>query len=163
MYHTKIPIGSKIKFKEEKQKYTVIASNIVFAICTKPMNAHKTVLYTIIDFFNKERWPENLIFWMWAESQKQCEEMLERLTSWETELSGRRSIKLNIEDIERSNLEKIKEEEKTEKLINDPISYENEILHEEINKIMGNFPNHVSFIFRKKETIWEIAEHLYMK
>lgn len=93
----KLPEGSKIKFFEEKQKYTVRASNIAFAICTKPMNAQKTVLYTIIDWFNDVRGPENLIFGMGAESDEDCKEMLERLTQGESEVSHRHRINLRIE------------------------------------------------------------------
>ena len=50
-----IPVGTKIKFREEKQKYTVRASSPFFAVCTKPFNAQKTVLYTIIDFKENRR------------------------------------------------------------------------------------------------------------
>lgn len=88
---------SKIKFKEEKQKYTVISSNKFFLICTKPFNVQKTVLYTIVDYTNRIRWTENLVFWMWAETKEECDEMLERLTNWETEVSYRNNIPLDIE------------------------------------------------------------------
>ena len=96
----KIPEGSKIKFQNEKQKYNVRASNIAFAICTKPMNALKTVLYTIIDWNEQIRGTENLIFGFGAEIDKDCKEMLERLTQGESDVSSRNRIKLNIEKIE---------------------------------------------------------------
>ena len=51
----KVEVGDKIKFKSEKQRYTVKACNDRFAIATKPFNARKTFLYTIIDFRNKIR------------------------------------------------------------------------------------------------------------
>lgn len=91
--------GSEIKFTWEVQKYTVQASNKFFSICTKPFNAKKTVLYTIIDWSNKIRGPENLLFWAWAETKEQCEEMLERLTIWETEVSYRNRVPLHISNI----------------------------------------------------------------
>lgn len=97
--NSKLEVWMKIKFENEKQKYTVQASNIMFAILSKPFNAQKTVLYTIIDFWKWERWPENLVFWMWAETKEQCEEMLERLTQQETELSYRHNKKLDIEEV----------------------------------------------------------------
>jgi hypothetical protein len=97
---TKIPIGSKIKFYEEKQKYTIRASNVAFAICTKPMNALHTVLYTIIDWGNNIRGTENLIFGLGVETDKECREMLKRLTEGKTEVSSRNNIKLNIEKID---------------------------------------------------------------
>jgi hypothetical protein len=97
----KIKEGSKIKFVEEKQKYTVRASNIAFAICTKPMNAKKTVLYTIIDWNKQIRGTENLVFGIGAETDEECQEMLERLTQGESEISFRNRIKLNIQTLER--------------------------------------------------------------
>ena len=93
----KIPIFSKIKFTEEKQKYTVMASNACFLICTKPFNPKKTVLYTIVDRKEKIRGTENLIFGMGAETKKDCDEMLERLIDGESEVSYRNRIKLDIE------------------------------------------------------------------
>lgn len=92
-------VGEKIKFYEEKQAYTVRASNIVFAVCTKPMNALKTVLYTIIDFNQNIRGTENLIFGFGAETDKQCREMLDRLTNGESEVSSRNEISLRIEKV----------------------------------------------------------------
>lgn len=72
----KPPVGSKIKFLGEKQKYTVRASNTAYAICTKPFNARKTVLYTIVDIIQDIRGPENLVFGSGAETDEQCKEML---------------------------------------------------------------------------------------
>jgi len=95
----KIAVWSKIKFSKEKQRYDVIASNLHFTICTKPINIHKTVLYTIIDRYDNCRWPENLVFGMWAETKEQCEDMLDRLTKWETEVSHRHRIDLDLENI----------------------------------------------------------------
>lgn len=75
----KLQPGLHVKFASEKQRYTVQASDRRFAVCTKPFNARKTVLYTIIDFDEKIRGPENLVFGAGAETKKQCEEMLDRL------------------------------------------------------------------------------------
>lgn len=94
---TKLQVGAKIKFAEEKQKYTVRASNVAFAICTKPMNAKKTVLYTIVDWQNNIRGAENLVFGYGAETDEECQEMLERLTQGETQVSSRNQVPLNIE------------------------------------------------------------------
>jgi hypothetical protein len=96
----KIPEGSKIKFENEKQKYTVMASNVAFAVCTKPFNAQKTVLYTVIDWNQGIRGTENLIFEMGAETKELCQNMLERLTQGESEVSHRNFIKLDIEKLE---------------------------------------------------------------
>lgn len=92
----KIPVGAKIWFEGEKQGYTVRASNVAFCVCTKPFNARKTVLYTIIDWERKQRNYEDLIFGMGAETEKECQEMLERLTNGESEISERGPAKLRI-------------------------------------------------------------------
>ena len=94
-----LKVGDKIKFREEKQRYTVQACNGIFAVCNKPFNPKNTVLYTIIDLKEQVRGRENLVFGMGAETQKQCSEMLERLTSGETEVSHRNRIKLNVEEL----------------------------------------------------------------
>lgn len=98
----KIPVGSKIKFAEEKQSYTVQASNVAFAICTKPMNALKTCLYTIIDWQIDMRGTENLVFGMGAETRELCEKMLERLTQGESEVSHRNRVPLKIDKMIRN-------------------------------------------------------------
>ncbi len=92
----RISVGDKIWFREEKRGYTVRASNVAFVILTKPMNAKKTVLYTIIDWESGVRGTENLIFGMGAETDKECEEMLERLTNAESEISSRNHIDIDI-------------------------------------------------------------------
>lgn len=99
----KIPVGSKIKFESEKQRYTVQASDERYAVCNKPMNALKTVLYTIVDFKNNIRGTENLVFGMGAETREECEEMLARLNlpfgEGPSEVSHRNYRELDIEKI----------------------------------------------------------------
>ena len=68
-------------------------------ICTKPCNIHKTFLYTIIDFVNDIRGTENRIFGMPVTTDKECSEMLERLTLAETDISHRNNIPLRVEKI----------------------------------------------------------------
>lgn len=92
----KLPVGSKVWFGSEKQGYTVRASNVAFAILTKPFNAQKTVLYTIIDWESGVRGAENLVFGMGAETDEECQEMLERLTNDESEVSSRNYCDLDI-------------------------------------------------------------------
>ena len=57
-----ISVGQKIKMCAEKQRYTVMAANERFVIATKPFNARKTYLYTILDLERGVRGPCNLIF-----------------------------------------------------------------------------------------------------
>ncbi len=104
----KVPVGTKIKFVREKQCYTVMASNVAFLVCTKPLNQitrlgnkkykhEKTVLYTVVDRKENVRGTENLIFGFGAETKEQCEEMLERLTDGESEVSHRNRVNLDVE------------------------------------------------------------------
>jgi len=93
----RLQVGTKIKFRSEKQRYTVQASSDRFAICTKPFNPRKTVLYTIIDFDEGVRGTENLIFCMGFETRKLCEEALERLGRGDSAVSYRTRIPLDIE------------------------------------------------------------------
>lgn len=88
--------GYKVKFQREVQKYTIRATDgNRFAVCTKPFNVHKTVLYTIIDLHKDIRGTENM--WaMGAETDQECNEMLERLVSGESEVSGRNYVDLDI-------------------------------------------------------------------
>jgi hypothetical protein len=95
--------GSKIRFAEERQPYTVQAlainlvdSSVRYAICTKPFNPKKSVLYTIVDFVKLIRGTENLIFCAGFESKKRCEEAALRLITGETEISRRNCIPLEI-------------------------------------------------------------------
>lgn len=106
-----IPIerGTRIKFKEERQCYTVRAIGKRYAVCTKPFNAQKTLLYTVIDFELAIRGTENLVFGMGAETDEDCEEMIWRLETPEkwygnhnrtaSEVSHRNRIDLHIVSI----------------------------------------------------------------
>lgn len=95
-----LTVGSKIKFRSEKQRYTVQACSARFVVCTKPFNPRKTVLYTVIDFVRNVRGTEGLVFGLGAETKEDCEEMLDRLDSGETEVSYRNCIGLDIERID---------------------------------------------------------------
>ena len=91
-------IGTKIWFIEEKRPYKVRAKNNRYLVCTKPLNIHKTVLYTVVDLQENIRGTENLIFGMGAETDEDCIEMIERLGT-ETEVSYRNRVELNINRI----------------------------------------------------------------
>lgn len=102
-YMNKVPVGAKIKFFGEKQQYTVMASNRFFSVCTKPFNLKKTVIYTIVDWHNQIKGTENLIFGRGAETKEECEEMLDRLTNAESDISHRNNVTLNIESFKLPN------------------------------------------------------------
>lgn len=107
-YTSKVEVGSKLKFEGEKQMFVVQASNRIYSVCTKPLNMirrrgggkyehEKTVLYTIVDWFHKIRGTENLVFGFGAETKEQCEEMLERVTNADSDISHRNWVELKIE------------------------------------------------------------------
>jgi len=105
--------GTKIKFKAEQKRYTVQCFNDRFIICTKPFNAVKSVLYSIIDLKEGIRGTDNLIFCMGYETKEQCKWSLKMLEKGEMEISYRNRIPLDIEAIESYvmdvNIEFIKE------------------------------------------------------
>lgn len=93
---TGFEVGDKVRFSNERQAYTVQAANEHFAICTKPFNPLKTVLYTIVDFKKQIRGTENLVFCFGFEAREQCKRALARLTDGETKLSHRNWIPLRV-------------------------------------------------------------------
>jgi len=72
-------VGQRIWFAEEKKPYRVRCRSDRYLICTKPANLWKTVFYTIIDLKENIRGAENVIFGFGAETDKECQEMLDRL------------------------------------------------------------------------------------
>ena len=50
---------ARIKFKEEKQSYKIMARDSRYLVCVKPFNAKKTYLYTIVDLDQKIRGADN--------------------------------------------------------------------------------------------------------
>lgn len=95
-YMNMCPVGTKIWFLEEKQGYTVRASNRFYSVCTKPFNAKKTVIYTVIDWRERIRGTENLIFGIGAKSDEDCRDMLDRLTTAKSDVSSRNWCQLHI-------------------------------------------------------------------
>ncbi len=94
-----LPVGAKIKFMSEKAPYTVRAANERYAVCIKPFNLKRTVLYTIIDFHEYVRGTENLIFGAGFETDEDCHKALARLTAGETRVSRRNYVPLDIEEV----------------------------------------------------------------
>lgn len=87
----------KIYFEEEKRPYKVRAYDGQYAICTKPYNFRKnTVFYTIVDFKNKIRGTDNMVFSIYDYySDEDCQSALKDLISGELSI-GRNRIPLKI-------------------------------------------------------------------
>lgn len=92
--------GDKVKFKEEKQRYTVQGVVDHYAICTKPFNPKRTTLYSIIDFKRNVRGRDNM-YGHGYETQEHIHDALKLLKTGEMEVSYRNYIDLNIERIDR--------------------------------------------------------------
>lgn len=111
-------VGDKIKFKSEKQRYTISACNDRFIIAWKPFNARKTFIYTIIDLIENERSSDNYYCAFDYSDTKEAQEALDILNQTAEDrdnnvmranfftgkfeglwLSGRRNIELDIERI----------------------------------------------------------------
>lgn len=87
----KLAVGDKVWFEHEKQGYTVraVTTDGRFAICTKPFNLRKTVLYCIIDYQRGVRGPDNLVFGHGYETPEQIEDARLMLERGEMEVSYR--------------------------------------------------------------------------
>ena len=90
-----------IEESEDGAVNRVRAANERYAVATKPLNPHKTVLYTVVDLVERVRGPEDLIFGMGAETDEGCERMLSRVVSGESGISQRHRIDLWIKKVVR--------------------------------------------------------------
>jgi hypothetical protein len=87
----------RVYFSREKRPYTVKACDNRYAICTKPFNPLKTVLYTIIDAEQGVRGTNNLVFNIYDyKKQEDIEECLKDLSGGEVEVSHRNRVALDI-------------------------------------------------------------------
>ena len=98
-YCHSLKAGDKIKFESEKQRYTVQAKSDRYIICTKPFNARKTYLYSIIDLERLVRGRINLIFGLIddVDSPELAQACINDLKSGEYEVSHKYCIKLDVE------------------------------------------------------------------
>ena len=96
----KYKVGDKIKFKSEKQRYTIKACNERYIIATKPFNARKTFLYTIVDLEEGLRAADNYYCKHDYIKVEEAEEGIEELISGKIHLSYRSRIKLDLERID---------------------------------------------------------------
>lgn len=94
-----VKAGDRIKFFSEKRPYCVRAADRRYAICTKPFNLKHTTIYTIIDFKEDVRGPDNVIFGLGYETDADAARALAQLQAGEIEVSYRRRIPLDIERV----------------------------------------------------------------
>lgn len=97
-YCKSLKMGDKVKFKPERQRYTVKAKSDRFIICTKPFNIQKTCLYTIIDLERLVRGTNDRIFNPYDYMiQEDIEECLRDLESVRVEVTHRNCVMLDVE------------------------------------------------------------------
>ena len=97
-YCRNLNIDDKIKFKSEKQRYTIQTKSDNFLICTKPFNPKKTVLYTIIDLERLVRGTNDRVFNPYDYTKYlDIIECLNDLINRKVEVSHRNCIKLDVE------------------------------------------------------------------
>ena len=102
----------KIKFENERQRYTVMARSDRFAILTKPFNAQKTYLYTIADLERGVRGACNLIFGLPCDvdTPEGATEALVKLERGDMAVSGRNCV-----DLQQSELTALRAQEASHK------------------------------------------------
>lgn len=94
-----VNVGDRIWFAEERIGYTVqaVSSDRRWAVCTKPMPLHDTVLYTVVDFTEYERGTDNIVGSLGYQDREDCEQAARMFESGDAEFSHRRQpIELKI-------------------------------------------------------------------
>ena len=95
----KYNIGDKIKFKEEKQRYTVRACDDRYLVCTKPFNPRKTFMYTMVDLKEGIRGRDGFILCGGDyTNEEEARDYIKGLRTGEAEISRRHRMPLNIEN-----------------------------------------------------------------
>lgn len=96
-------IGDKIKVCREVQRYTVQALDDRYVIMTKPFNARKTYLYSIIDLEKKTRGPIALVFGLpiHVNSPEGAKELLGMMNEEGFQVSRRHGVDLTGPEIEQ--------------------------------------------------------------
>jgi hypothetical protein len=91
-----VKVGDKLQFAEESQRYTVQAVGSRWAIATKPFNARRTVLYSVIDLHHQMRGVDNY-GGLGYETREECENALKLFEAGQaTHSCRRRPIPLNL-------------------------------------------------------------------
>ncbi|MEO1658128.1 MAG: hypothetical protein AAFR65_10420 [Pseudomonadota bacterium] len=95
--------GDKIKVDTDRCRYTVQAADERFIIATKPFNARKTYLYTIIDRERSVRGACDMIFGLPCDvdTPDGAKEALEMLQTGYMEVSRRNVLPLTAAELEQ--------------------------------------------------------------
>lgn len=81
--------GDKIWFDGEVKGYTIQCRSENFLICTKPFNARKTVLYSVVDLAKELRGVDNYLGSLGYESKDECLRALVKFEDGSAEFSKR--------------------------------------------------------------------------
>ena len=94
----RVSVGDRVTFSGEVKSYKVraVSPDERYAICTKPFNLKKTVIYSIIDFEENRRASDDRIFCSGYETDDDVAERMNELVSGKLALSRRHSCPLHI-------------------------------------------------------------------
>lgn len=95
-------VGDRIKVKKERQSYKIMACDDRFVICAKPCNLRDyKFIYFILDLKTMWKGPDNSIgncAFNYLD-KKECDEALKALNEEKFEISSRRFVKFDFNDI----------------------------------------------------------------
>lgn len=103
MERVPLAVGDKVKFAEERLRYTVraVSADGRWVILTKPFNPRRTVLYTIIDWDSGVRGPDDMVFGWGYEDDDQVMSNMAALEAGGMKVSVRYDCELDIEEVRR--------------------------------------------------------------
>jgi hypothetical protein len=91
----KVCKGARLRFANERGTYRVRCISERYAICTRPHNPLRTVIYSIIDIERGIRGPHNLVLNVYDfRKDDGCEECLKDLIDGKIEVSSRNHVDL---------------------------------------------------------------------
>lgn len=96
--------GDKVRFDNDRMPFYVraVSPDGRWVICTRPFPLRNTVLYTIIDFDNGVRGPDDLVFTFGYENDEDIADNMQRLINGEMEVSVRHDTPLFISHVIRA-------------------------------------------------------------
>lgn len=93
-----LAVGDKVRFDNERMPFYVraVSPDGRWAICTRPFPLRDTCLYTIVDFDEGVRGPDDMVFTYGYETGEAITENMRRLVTGSMKVSVRRDKRLVI-------------------------------------------------------------------
>lgn len=102
---TRLAVGDRVRFAEDyrtiRYRVRAVSPDGRFAICTRPFNLQRTVIYTIVDFQKGVRGPDDRVFSNGYETDEDCLARCAELAAGDIAVSQRTSrfLGLHIADV----------------------------------------------------------------